>query len=167
MTTDKQTELAARLIRNFNDAGTEHFVRAPLYESMCGSVAQGTAALGDQAQQHRLFAAIAGRRRARRQHIERGPHPALRIDQLEGPGPQHRRRFRRGLREAWSRVLRKAEHGDADIQGREGDQQPGSAHLDTPCAVSSPASARNVAHCQANSGSKLVRSETAAEPPCA
>jgi uncharacterized cupin superfamily protein len=41
---EKQTALAARLIRNFNDAGSEHFVRAPLYESMCGSVAAGTAA---------------------------------------------------------------------------------------------------------------------------
>jgi uncharacterized cupin superfamily protein len=41
---EQQTALASRLIRNFNEAGVEHFVRAPLYESMCGSVAAGTAA---------------------------------------------------------------------------------------------------------------------------
>ena len=41
---DKQTPLAARLIRNFNDAELEHFVRAPLYDTLCTRLAEGTAA---------------------------------------------------------------------------------------------------------------------------
>ncbi|HVZ42615.1 MAG TPA: cupin domain-containing protein [Ramlibacter sp.] len=37
-------QLAARLIRNFNDAPLEHFVREPLYDSRCARLATGTAA---------------------------------------------------------------------------------------------------------------------------
>ena len=36
--------LAARLIRNFNDAPLDTFERAPLYESLCARLALGTAA---------------------------------------------------------------------------------------------------------------------------
>ena len=42
--TPSQSALAARLIRNFDDAPTEHQVRAPLYDSMAASLAVGTAA---------------------------------------------------------------------------------------------------------------------------
>lgn len=41
---DKQQALAAKVIRNFNGVELEHFVRAPLYESMCARLAEGTAA---------------------------------------------------------------------------------------------------------------------------
>jgi uncharacterized cupin superfamily protein len=37
-------ELRTALIRNFNTAPMEHFVRAPLYETMGGRLARGTAA---------------------------------------------------------------------------------------------------------------------------
>jgi uncharacterized cupin superfamily protein len=36
--------LAARLVRNFNEVGLEHFVRAPLYDTLCARLATGTAA---------------------------------------------------------------------------------------------------------------------------
>jgi uncharacterized cupin superfamily protein len=37
-------ELRALLIRNFDAAPREHFVRAPRYDSMCAALAKGTAA---------------------------------------------------------------------------------------------------------------------------
>lgn len=42
--TNRAQALAAALIRNFNDAPREHFVRDPLYESMSARLASGTAA---------------------------------------------------------------------------------------------------------------------------
>jgi uncharacterized cupin superfamily protein len=41
---DKQTSLARRLIRNFNDADLEKLVREPLYDAMSARLATGTAA---------------------------------------------------------------------------------------------------------------------------
>ena len=41
---EKQDALAARVIRNFNAADLEHFVRDPLYDTMCTRLAEGTAA---------------------------------------------------------------------------------------------------------------------------
>lgn len=38
------TELARRLIRNFNDASLEHETEEPKYESLCARLARGTAA---------------------------------------------------------------------------------------------------------------------------
>jgi uncharacterized cupin superfamily protein len=42
--TDKQSTLARRLIRNFNDADLEKLVREPLYDAMSARLATGTAA---------------------------------------------------------------------------------------------------------------------------
>jgi uncharacterized cupin superfamily protein len=44
MSNDRAQALAATLIRNFDDAPREHFVREPLYESMSARLARGTAA---------------------------------------------------------------------------------------------------------------------------
>ncbi|MCF5707310.1 cupin domain-containing protein [Pseudomonas syringae] len=44
MTQDAPCELAARLIRNFNDVSLEQQKRDPLYESLAGRLAAGTAA---------------------------------------------------------------------------------------------------------------------------
>jgi len=41
---DRATALAASLIRNFNDAPRDHFVREPLYDSTGARLARGTAA---------------------------------------------------------------------------------------------------------------------------
>jgi len=41
---EKADSLAARLIRNFNDATLEHQRREPLYESLAARLATGTAA---------------------------------------------------------------------------------------------------------------------------
>jgi hypothetical protein len=41
---DKVKELAAKLIRNFNDAELASEVRPPLYDTMCTRLAAGTAA---------------------------------------------------------------------------------------------------------------------------
>lgn len=41
---EKQISLASRLIRNFNDAGSERLVREPLYETLGAALAEGTAA---------------------------------------------------------------------------------------------------------------------------
>lgn len=40
---DTQPSLASRLLRNVNDAALEHFVREPLYDTMCTGLAGGTA----------------------------------------------------------------------------------------------------------------------------
>lgn len=44
MTTEKIHQLASLLIRNYNDATTEHFIRPPLYETLAARLAPGTAA---------------------------------------------------------------------------------------------------------------------------
>lgn len=44
MNQDTPRELASRLIRNFNEVPLEQQVRDPLYESLAGRLAQGTAA---------------------------------------------------------------------------------------------------------------------------
>ncbi|WP_122571510.1 cupin domain-containing protein [Pseudomonas viridiflava] len=44
MTHDTSLELASRLIRNFNEVSLEKQVRDPLYESLAGQLATGTAA---------------------------------------------------------------------------------------------------------------------------
>jgi len=41
---DRATDLAARLIRNFNDVPLEHQQRAPLYDTQTARLARGTAA---------------------------------------------------------------------------------------------------------------------------
>lgn len=41
---DKQSSLAQRLVRNFNDADLEKLVREPLYDAMSARLATGTAA---------------------------------------------------------------------------------------------------------------------------
>ena len=43
---DRATELRQQLIRNFNSAARERFLRAPLYDSMCAGLSDGTAARG-------------------------------------------------------------------------------------------------------------------------
>ena len=44
MTTEKINQLSNLLIRNYNEAATEHFVRPPLYETLAARLAPGTAA---------------------------------------------------------------------------------------------------------------------------
>ena len=43
---DRIRELRQQLIRNFDSAPRERFLRAPLYESMCAGLSDGTAARG-------------------------------------------------------------------------------------------------------------------------
>ena len=42
---NKATELAAKLIRNFNEVPLEREVREPLYDTQCARLARGTAAM--------------------------------------------------------------------------------------------------------------------------